>query len=89
MKNQQKEKNQKLSKFERVGNFITLYINVIVQSIILILFIGIPLYYLVVKTLGWHIIIFLLIYIFFTLLISPLSSKIKLGDYFMKWLKKF
>ena len=89
MTNQQKEKNQKLSKFERAGNFITLYINVIVQSIILILFIGVPLYYLVVKMFGWHIIIFLLIYIFLTLLISPLSSKIKLGDYFMKWVKKF
>lgn len=88
MTNQQKEKNQKQSRFEIAGNFITQYINVIGQGVILILFVGLPTYYLLVTIFGLSRIIFIFIYIFIVLLLNPLSSKIKFGDYFMKWVKK-
>lgn len=90
---QQKSKEVPLSNnSERFRNLMIMYLDIVIRSLISFIFIGILLSFVFIGVLhiSW---IFVLPMVFFvSILVSPLLSKIKLGErvflYYEEWLKK-
>lgn len=85
-KNQPFGKSQKQSKF-RI--YLAGYLDIVAKGIILLLFVGVPLYYVVVSWLGLH---FLIFFLFYTLVVFSLSSLLKkftFGNYFLEYFEKW
>ncbi len=86
------KQNQQYTKMPRVNNvwftnIFIVYINTIVRGVIMIIFIGIPLWAFVIGFLNFHIAVFLLIYLFIAVLLSKQMQKIRI-EKIREWIKK-
>lgn len=79
-------KQQKGSKLWMTNVFIV-YINTVIRAIVMIIFIGLPLWALVVGFLDWHIGVFFAIYLFIAVLLSKQMQKIQI-EKVREWIKR-
>ena len=87
-----KEENPQYTKYTKgsnvwMTNIFIVYINTIIRAIIMIIFIGIPLWALVIGFLDLHISIFLLIYLFIAVLLSKQMQRIRI-EKIREWIKR-
>ena len=87
-----KEENPQYTKQQKgssvwMTNIFIVYINTIIRAIIMIIFIGIPLWALVIGFLDLHISIFLLIYLFIAVLLSKQMQRIRI-EKIREWIKR-
>ena len=68
-------------------NIFIVYINTIIRAIVMIIFIGLPLWALVIGFLDLNIVVFLLIYLFIAVLLSKQMQKIKI-EKVREWIKR-
>jgi hypothetical protein len=72
--------------------FIVGYLDLVAKGILLLLFIGLPVYYIVVKWLGLHPVIFLFVYMLIVFVLSKYIQRVTFGNYFLetfeKWVKE-
>ena len=87
-----KEENQQYTRMQKgnsawMTNIFIVYVNTIVRAIIMIIFIGLPLWALVIGFLNLHIAVFLLIYLFIAVLLSKQMQRIKV-EKIREWIKR-
>ena len=87
-----KEENQQYTRMPKGNNvwftnIFIVYINTIIRAIIMIIFIGLPLWAFVIGFLNLHIAVFLLIYLFIAVLLSKQMQKIRV-EKIREWIKK-
>ncbi len=68
-------------------NIFIVYVNTVIRAIVMIIFIGLPLWALVIGYLDWHIGVFLAIYLFIAVLLSKQMQKIKI-EKVREWIKR-
>ena len=87
--NQSFGKSLKQSKFR---SYIVGYLDIVVKGLILLFFIGLPLYYVIISWIGLNFWIFFLFYTLCIFLLSPYLKWLNFGNYFLeyfeKWVKK-
>ena len=87
-----KEENQQYTKQLKgssvwMTNIFIVYVNTVIRAIVMIIFIGLPLWALVIGYLDWHIGVFLAIYLFIAVLLSKQMQKIKI-EKVREWIKR-
>ncbi len=79
-------KNQKQGKFRM---FLAGYLDLVAKGVILLFFMGLPLYLLFVTYLGLHFLIFFLIYTLCIFAISPYLKKFEFGTFFLEYFERW
>ena len=87
-----KEENQQYTRMQKgssvwMTNIFIVYVNTIIRAILMIIFIGLPLWAFVIGFLNLHIAVFLLIYLFIAVLLSKQMQKIRV-EKIREWIKK-
>ncbi len=85
-KNPLLKENQKQNRTRR---WIVGYLDLVSTGILLLFFIGIPVYYVLVSWLGLHFLIFFAVYVMIVYAVSPFIRKIKFGEYFLEAFEKW
>jgi hypothetical protein len=80
------KENQKQSRTRR---FIVGYLDLVAKGMVLLIVLGLPLYYVIVRLLGLHTLIFLFAYMFVVFALNKYIQKIKFGDYFLESFEKW
>ncbi len=87
-----KEENPPYTKQQKgnnvwMTNIFIVYVNTVIRAILMIVFIGLPLWALVVGLLDWHIGVFFAIYLFIAVLLSKQMQKIQV-EKLRTWIKR-
>lgn len=87
------KQNQSLRRSQKQGKnfrlYLAGYLDIVAKGLILLFFIGVPLYYVIVSWVGLSFWIFFLLYTLCIFLLSPVLKKFTFGNFFLEYFEKW